>query len=348
MLKWWWTFGFLIVSIKCNDKTNCQVENDLSVCQCSPPNHPSPTEIECVDIKFKSEEILYLITNSHFTNLRSITFRGNHFPYLYPYVFGGFGNPNVLGTFERIDLSSNSVENISKDAFCGMKGVQKLDLSFNQVVLSEEESTIFEPMKSMIELKMKRFFAQPIQSDVQLVHLQRIFQTTQFTYLHMLDLSSNSLDYIPPKFLCFVKDLRNLYLSNNLLTTLDLDVQCMSNLRVLDLSHNRFIDLDPYFMQTMSGLRNQYALKLSENPFECNCNSTAYLEWIRRSFLIMDKDNLTCYKASPRLFAGKTIYPDVVHSIHKLDCNPPVGGGSRVRFYYCILAVLVYFVSAVV
>uniref|UniRef100_A0A915L5L1 LRRCT domain-containing protein n=1 Tax=Romanomermis culicivorax TaxID=13658 RepID=A0A915L5L1_ROMCU len=318
-------------------------------CRCIPAN--ISITIECLNGQFTDIDLDYfaVVGSGHFPTLRYLTFHGNQFTHLPSNLFGPYVE-NVAG-LQNLNLSHNFIRNISNESFCGLESLELLDLSYNKLILfsdRDQDLSIFKPIgQSLRRLYLKNAFDQPLDSKLQMIRLTRISELADFRQLTFLDLSSNSLNYFPKTFLCnFRRSLTfALDLSHNSLTTIEFQINCLRNLKILNLSANKFKILDTYSMATIAAVKTDYAIRLDANIFECNCNSSDFLLWLQKSVTkFHDVENIVCKKASPKALAGK---PVVNVNVNDLDCNIPVSKAKSNIIFYCILEILsfAFFIS---
>ena len=70
----------------------------------------------------------------------------------------------------------------------------------------------------------------------------------------------------------------------------DVMVAIITNLKFLDVSNNNLTNLSPIIRQ----IGNDTELRLSNNPFECNCDMVWMKDWLIEAKNATDKENITC------------------------------------------------------
>lgn len=143
--------------------------------------------------------------------------------------------------------------------------------------------------------------------------------------LEILDLSSNELQHMPKTDNDQYKNLLQLRLSNNQIHRLTMsDIRAYKRLQQLDMSFNRLQYVDMSIMNSLKHLRtlllnsnmlrtlhnnitfpNNFQLKLSSNPWDCDCR----LRWLRNALLRVEypiyNDEPQC--EMPKALSGKKI-----------------------------------------
>uniref|UniRef100_A0A5S6Q350 LRRCT domain-containing protein n=1 Tax=Trichuris muris TaxID=70415 RepID=A0A5S6Q350_TRIMR len=261
-----------------------------SPCKCT------AVSVECINGRFTDTDIFLQVSKTHFPFLESVTFQGNNFVTLPASVFGPASNHPRL---KALNLSANYFVNMHPDAFSGMPELRYLDLTDNEIILGQETLSLLKPLVKLESLRLRKAFRFPMNVTHQLGLLQEMLERAQLDHLESLDLGSNYADWLPPRLTCSLPCLRHLILSDNSLQVLDLEPACLQQLTRLDLSRNAFTRLNVNFMRLLSQLPESCAVSLYQNPFHCDCKSSAYLEWLRMTTKIHDVDLLKCYSASP-------------------------------------------------
>ncbi|KAM4700670.1 uncharacterized protein O3C94_001766 [Discoglossus pictus] len=127
-----------------------------------------------------------------------------------------------------------------------------------------------------------------------------------FPNLKILDLSHNRLTMIIGKLSNYTTSLHMLLLNNNMIQTLP--VAFLHNARSLtnlDLSHNHLQNINKSVF--LSGSENYLKmLWLKENPFDCTCEITDFLNWIKTNNVIIPRlaTDVTCATPTNRKRKG--------------------------------------------
>lgn len=199
-----------------------------------------------------------------------------------------------------------------------------LDLSNNEIVLKEEDIGFLSHTRKLMRLYLRHAFNQSVNRTIQFELMERMFEDARLDKLTELDLSYNFFKTLPYNLGCHFPALTHLSLRQNLLETVELNVSCLQRLETLDLRTNLMHTLSHDFRKNFANSLPDYSLVLA-NQFHCDCNSHAYISWIRSTHKIRDKDSFKCARASPELYVG-TKLTDV--PLEKLDCSVKLTGSG--------------------
>ena len=108
---------------------------------------------------------------------------------------------------------------------------------------------------------------------------------------------------------CDLTSLREIYLANNFLSDLNVNLTCLPQLSYINLSRNqiRHITTQSYIYGLLNSVNtegDELRLDLSDNPFICDCNLQLYIEWVKNATRrnpdrVYHRDRLNCYDGSP-------------------------------------------------
>uniref|UniRef100_A0A914DT52 Uncharacterized protein n=1 Tax=Acrobeloides nanus TaxID=290746 RepID=A0A914DT52_9BILA len=152
----------------------------------------------------------------------------------------------------------------------------------------------------------------------------RMFYNGKLHNLQYIDLSFNYLTSVPYNLPCPFPALTKIDFRQNLLQSLAMNTSCLQGIESIDLSRNHFNDLDKNFRDNFANSVPANSL-LMRNSFHCDCNSADYIQWIRSTNAIREKNILTCSRASPINFVGSRL---VEVPLHKLDCKTSLTSSS--------------------
>jgi len=108
-------------------------------------------------------------------------------------------------------------------------------------------------------------------------------------------------------------NIRELHLANNKLTSINVD-QLPPNLTYLDFRNNSLQSLDKKVLNFLSKRGGKISMKLSGNPWKCNCDALDMLQFfLNSSNNIDDIDNLKCH--------GKNLELSMI-LLKAADCKP--------------------------
>ncbi|XP_065079963.1 protein toll-like [Ochlerotatus camptorhynchus] len=132
-------------------------------------------------------------------------------------------------------------------------------------------------------------------SGLELMQVPSLPQPDTFGYgfieLHVQD---NLLSDLPTENLEGFTAVAELYARNNFIKSLQPE-NLPGNLRVLDLSMNKLMSLDFRTIHALNGSHQLEGLQLGGNPWQCDCDSSQFLNFVQQSFqLITDINQITC------------------------------------------------------
>ncbi|VDP22072.1 unnamed protein product [Soboliphyme baturini] len=264
-----------------------------------PPCRCTKTSVECINGQFTDTDIFLQISSVHFPQLQLVIFEGNNFVNLPSHMFG----PSTSHVHLRsLNLSANYFVVVSENAFHGMRALQTLDLSDNEIILRDSNKDMFKQVPHLKNLLLRKAFRYPVNVTHQMNLLKTILNNANLTDLEHLDLSWNSLDWFPEKLPCSLPRLRHLNLANNNLKTFNFAWRCLQQLTFLALADK---------------LPSSCTISLRMNPFACDCRSATYIEWLKVTDRVRDVRFLKCYSPQPSVY----LTPLVEVNTRKLVCN---------------------------
>jgi hypothetical protein len=118
--------------------------------------------------------------------------------------------------------------------------------------------------------------------------LRNVFYHSNLTLLEKLHLELNSIERIEdPNTFCDLRSLMHIYLGQNSLSDLVLNVDCLPYLNYVDLTSNkiRTIRNSTFLLDLMRSRMNQKSepirVDVHDNPFHCDCELRAFLNWLQ-------------------------------------------------------------------
>jgi len=292
-------------------------------------------EVACINAQFVDVGVFQYI-NSYYSNLHSLTFHGNNFQDLPNSQL--FGDTPQL-SLRVLNISANYIVNLNSNALRSVPNIQVLDLSNNEIVLTEKDIDFLTHTPKLTHLHMRRAFTSVVNRTAQFDLMLRMFANANLHHLKFLDLSYNYWTTVPYNLPCPFPSINMLDLRQNLLRTIEMNISCLTNsISTIDLSRNPFHHLDERFRHNFANQLPPGTLLL-RNSFYCDCKSEVYIKWIRSTNVVADKDVLACAKASPRDFIGARL---VEIPLHKLDCSIDLESStsSSIRFFTGITSIL--------
>ena len=121
---------------------------------------------------------------------------------------------------------------------------------------------------------------------------------SEATSLKELDISDNNLHHLPEESFENLTNIQKLYLSENVLKTIELKISNLKKLNVIDLSTNQIPFLSDTFQEQLEAVASHngnFRLRLGGNPFLCDCTSIHFLQWLQRTNVTVDgRDTFQC------------------------------------------------------
>lgn len=175
-------------------------------------------------------------------------------------------------------------------AFAGLRSLRSLDLSNNQLAVIHPEAFSVQN-QTLRELNLSR----ALYNHSAVVDLATSLRWSTLGNLRGLDLSDNSLVFLPSHIFSHLSSLQRLQLSNNSLVALhNASLSGLEHLQELDLRLNALKMLPEEGLQELDSLPAA-SLLLGENPFTCKCGIEPFALWLNRSRgRVRDADGLAC------------------------------------------------------
>ena len=147
----------------------------------------------------------------------------------------------MIVSLKELNLSNNAINRIDGKSFNGQSGLEKLDLSGNEITTFPLETFVYPPHLQWLSLANNSELQVPenepfLESDsLQVLHLE---------YCNIEKISVTNLEKLGK--------LEELYLSHNKIKTLSAEsrggLSCLKNIRILDISYNQLQKLPPEFV----------------------------------------------------------------------------------------------------
>nr|XP_019921129.2 toll-like receptor 4 [Crassostrea gigas] len=172
-------------------------------------------------------------------------------------------------------------------------------------------------------MKHLNFSHNDISQDLEGDSTGEIFNT--FTSLEVLDISFNRIVSLPKLLLRNSNELRYIDASNNGLSEWLVDVSKMSNLKLLDLSENKFATLSSHARQQFGHAfqLSNLTIDISRNGIACTCENQDFLVWMHENKnYYLHIENYTC-STTDSMFDFKSLESSV-HNLQK-QCKSFLG-----------------------
>ncbi|XP_028985851.1 trophoblast glycoprotein b [Betta splendens] len=215
-------------------------------------------------------------------NTRILFVTGNNIPRISSDSF-----PVQLEQLTELYLSGNELESVDAMVFHNLPNLVRLDLS-NNSILNLSKRALPDDNKLQI-LNLSRSFHNHSRLD----GLLSVLQSKKLLQLTSLDLSNNDLVILPDHPFINLPNLVNLTLQNSSIISVSNDTLNVPALRDLDLRDNSLRSL-PYSTLAEFSLNPGLRIRLGGNPWRCNCLMDDMLLWLKNFTHVVDKQNLTC------------------------------------------------------
>ncbi|XP_029919776.1 trophoblast glycoprotein a [Myripristis murdjan] len=243
-------------------------------CECSEAAHT----VKCVSKDLRS------IPSGIPGYTRNLFITGNQISRIGPECFKGLDNVTTLS------LSNNRISDVESHTFTSLRSLRSLDLSNNQLAVIHPEAFTIQN-QSLRELNLSR----ALYNHSSVMDLATSLRWSSLGTLQGLDLSGNSLIYLPLRIFSHLASLRRLQLSNNSLVSIhNSTFSGLERLEELDLTFNALKTVSEEGLQELDSLPRTRLL-LGENPFTCTCGIEPFALWLNRSQRrVRDADSLVC------------------------------------------------------
>lgn len=206
---------------------------------------------------------------------------------------------------------------------------------------------VFSNFESLVELHLTNAFADSGVLNIT-TDLYEVFLNSNLSRLAKLHLEHNKISVITePRVFCTLPRLLDLHLSNNQLTGIDFNVQCMPHLRFLDLDGNHIRGLPDEqlaILDSMVSNNRSLAIDLFNNPFSCGCSIESLYSWLRLTKVkVRNAETIRCIQDLPK-------NPLDPYAAYRNDCPSPVRttlvdgdhGGHKLVMLFVFCAVLAF------
>ncbi|XP_071998157.1 trophoblast glycoprotein [Engystomops pustulosus] len=236
------------------------------------------------------------ITNNHINSLQEESF------------------PEVLTNLSNLGLGNNQLQELGRNTFRNLPGLKYLDLSGNKLsYISDLSFRVGVDLSSPLqELNLRN----SLYNESLIFILAGALQNRSLSNLQKLDLSGNSLMYLPPDIFSSLPSLKHLDLSNNSLVSLRPGIfTSLDSLEVLDLRHNALKNLRNGTFKDFSN-HSGLSVFLGDNSWVCDCEIEPFLSWLKDTTVVKDSSSLLC--TDPEIMRNVSL---LSVKVSKLECS---------------------------
>ncbi|XP_068616650.1 trophoblast glycoprotein [Brachionichthys hirsutus] len=195
--------------------------------------------------------------------------------------------PDLLEQLTDLYLTGNEMESVDAEVFDNLPNLVRLDLSDNNIQTFSEHA--FPHDNRLQILNLSRSYHDNISIDTALGVLQK----GNLLQLAVLDLAHNFVLIPPDNVLENLPNLVNLSLLNSSIISIPNGTLTVPPLRDLDLRDNSLRNLPGATLAEFS-LKPGLQIRLSGNPWRCDCFMEDMLLWLKNSTRVTDAQTLTC------------------------------------------------------
>lgn len=275
----------------------------LNGCVCQKTYYESHNEfiVNCTDRNFKNVSMLSELPEQ--TSI--LIFTGNHIESL---PWNIFGELNKFSALRIIDMSNNGIREIKGKTYHHVPNVERLILNHNNLSISDDDMLhhprIFSNFINLLELHLTNAFAD-FTGESLAEDLHDIFLNSNLTKLYKLHLEQNEIKNFGDKnVFCDLPSLKQLYLGDNLLPTINFNLTCLKKLEFLDLeqnnitkfSQNDLIKLDQLAYPHRTNME-PLIVDISGNPLRCDTAIKNLYNWMQMTNVtVRNKEHLECHQ----------------------------------------------------
>jgi len=311
-------FIILHIYVPITESTQCPVEFE-DVCECGyvpyGPDKQLTYVTNCTNSGFDNTIMLRKLP----PETEVLIFVGNEVKDL---PLNIFSQDIVYEKLHTIDLSNNHIQTIKGKTFHNVANVTKLILNDNDlyIVAKDHHPRMFSNFVHLQELHLRNAFTEKVKSDDYLTNLEEIFENSTLNQLKVLNMENNEISGLHHEIFCSLPALEELYLGNNHLKDLCLNLTCLKNLKVIDAGSNSI----PYFndsnLKYLENVNNSHlTINLTANPFRCDCNMVKTHIWMLTTPInLLNRERYYCLDGFPPI-KGK---PVTSVQLDELQCVP--------------------------
>ncbi|CAG2203132.1 unnamed protein product [Mytilus edulis] len=138
--------------------------------------------------------------------------------------------------------------------------------------------------------------------------IQELFK--KLKYLEHLDMSKNSLWFLPANVFESMTYLSEIRLSKNLFHLVPRQIMDLTNIKLLDFRQNLLTTLDKNTRVWADSMNQQHGLSIlmEDNAFECNCDNLDFIDWINKTKVKLDSRSYKCTLVNGSLITVRESY----------------------------------------
>ncbi|XP_063054356.1 trophoblast glycoprotein b isoform X2 [Engraulis encrasicolus] len=195
--------------------------------------------------------------------------------------------PKRLAQLTEVHLTGNHIEEIESGVFYNVPNLSLLDLSDNRIRSVSGEA--FAADNTLLSLNLSK----SLYSYSYTGELTRLFNNST-PKLSKLDLSNNKMVFLPDSMFTGLPDLAFLDLRNNSIVSVSSETFRNPLLGVLDLRDNALREMSNGTLFDFSANPTLTDIRITDNPWLCDCNIIDMQDWLRKSHQVLDKQSITC------------------------------------------------------
>jgi hypothetical protein len=150
---------------------------EFAACQCN----EEASEVACVNAQFVDAGVFQHVSN-YYKAISKVTFHGNNFQDLPDSPL--FGD-KTYDSVHVLNISANYIVNLHSSGLIGLPNVRILDLSNNEIVLTEKNVNFLSHTPKLTHLYLRRAFTSVVNRTVQFDLLLRMFNNAQLEQLRV-------------------------------------------------------------------------------------------------------------------------------------------------------------------
>lgn len=316
-------FDFLIQTTTAQTSSSSCGPQFPNICTCGREMYESQLQyvVRCENAGLHNTSVLEFLPDE----VQVLIFTGNKIPEL---PWNVFGSINSYEQLKIVDMSNNHIREIRGKSYHHVPNVERLLLNHNNLSISRDDdevnhhhARVFSNFVNLKSLHLTNAFDDNSSPELS-ADLHDIFIGSHLTNLQKLHLEQNEISHFNDRrIFCDLPSLRDLHLGENYLTDLSFDIQCLRNLRFLDLQANHFEFVKTHDLMALNELENRkdrttnLIVDFNSNRFVCDCRISPFVTWMRITNVTnRNQENLKCFR-------NKNL-PMEIDKLEMSDCTP--------------------------